>query len=496
MRLLASDIITYFRPECGLKFFLQNQGIKPAEPSAYDRVLASLGTRHEQNHAASLGPYADLNGFRDDQLVAETKAAIQKQAQVIYQGGFQADTTINGQKVTVFGRPDFLLLDGDAYVIRDAKLSRKIDDDNHIEIVRQVQLYGWLYEKTTEHAPKRLEVYNGKGEITVISYDKGKAALAVLAEIIRWKIIKKAPYEPVGWSKCGECGYGECCLKKANAAKDVALLPEVDQSLARALHQRGIKTYRDLHAGFDVAQLSAFQRPWGTKAQKVGKRAEKILIYAEVMDTGKERVLSKPVIPDCPNYVMFDLEGLPPHQNDLEKIYLWGMQVYGKVPSNFMAPLAGFGENGDKEGWITFLTAAEDVFKAYRDLPFVHWGSYEKTNLDRYIARYGDPNGTAARVKRNLLDLLPITKAAIALPIPSYSLKVIEQYVGFRRTQTEFGGDWSMATFIEATETNDKKRRAALMNNILKYNEEDLAATWAVLEWLRGKKAEFGAAHV
>jgi predicted RecB family nuclease len=53
-----------------------------------------------------------------------------------------------------------------------------------------------------------------------------------------------------------------------------------------------------------------------------------------------------------------------------------------------------------------------------------------------------------------------------------------------------------MATLIEATETNDKKRRAALMKNILKYNEEDLAATWAVLEWLRGKKEEIRAVHV
>jgi hypothetical protein len=47
MRLLASDIIMYFRPECGLKFFLQKQGVKPAEPSAYDKVLATLGIRHE-----------------------------------------------------------------------------------------------------------------------------------------------------------------------------------------------------------------------------------------------------------------------------------------------------------------------------------------------------------------------------------------------------------------------------------------------------------------
>ena len=104
-----------------------------------------------------------------------------------------------------------------------------------------------------------------------------------------------------------------------------------------------------------------------------------------------------------------------------------------------------------------------------------------------YVQRYGDPSGIAARVLRNLLDLLPITKNSVILPLPSYSLKVVEQYVGFKRSQDEYGGSWSMAQFILATETNDSQERDARMSEILKYNEEDLAATWAVFDWLRHK---------
>ena len=103
--------------------------------------------------------------------------------------------------------------------------------------------------------------------------------------------------------------------------------------------------------------------------------------------------------------------------------------------------------------------------------------------------RYGDPDGIAARVSANLLDLLPITKSAIALPLPSYSLKVVEEYVGFKRTQDEYGGSWAMAQFILATETEDEGERNQRMGEILKYNEEDLAATWVVFRWLRGKAA-------
>ncbi len=44
-----------------------------------------------------------------------------------------------------------------------------------------------------------------------------------------------------------------------------------------------------------------------------------------------------------------------------------------------------------------------------------------------------------------------------------------------------------MAKYIEATETEDEKLRADVMDQIVTYNREDLEATWAVLEWLRGK---------
>jgi predicted RecB family nuclease len=42
-----------------------------------------------------------------------------------------------------------------------------------------------------------------------------------------------------------------------------------------------------------------------------------------------------------------------------------------------------------------------------------------------------------------------------------------------------------MAKFIEATETEDEKLRNDVMKQILLYNEEDLAATWLVFEFVR-----------
>ena len=46
-----------------------------------------------------------------------------------------------------------------------------------------------------------------------------------------------------------------------------------------------------------------------------------------------------------------------------------------------------------------------------------------------------------------------------------------------------------MAKYIEATETGDEDVREKVMNTILDYNREDLEATWAVLTWLKSKRA-------
>jgi predicted RecB family nuclease len=488
VKLTASDIVCLYRPTlCALRVYLREQGVEESEPSAFDQIIQTLGQVHEQKHLATLGTYEDIGAVEPEQQAARTLDAIRTHVPVIYQGEFRVTTAIGGALVDVVGRPDYLILDGDNYVIRDSKLSRQVDEKHHEEIALQVQLYGWLYESAVGMSAKRLEVHTGTGAIVEVPYDGGAAALERLAEVLALKQLTTEPYEPVGMSKCGSCGFAETCWPRALECLDVSLVMDVDQGLARQLHEDGICSAGQLVAGYDATRLSGLKRPWGAKQQKVGKKADRILLNAEVLTTKQERLLASPALPVSENFVMFDLEGLPPQLDDLEKIYLWGMQVYGKKPSQFMGVTSGFGVNGDREGWERFLQTADAIFTEYGDIPFVHWHHYERTHIKQYIDRYGDPNGVADRVLSNLLDLLPVMKKAIVLPLPSYSLKEVEKYIHFERTQEEYGGTWAMAQFILATETNDEDERNARMDEILKYNEEDLAATWAVFEWLRNK---------
>ena len=332
MRLTASDFVTLHRPSpCDLRVFLRHRGEEEAAPGPYDEVLHRLGLQHEKDHLTTLGAFADVSDASFHEQVKRTADAIAKKVPILYQAAFLVTDKIGESEVEIVGVPDFLILDGGGYLIRDSKLSRRIDEENHPEILLQIQLYGWLFEKSCGTAPKGLQVHSGTGEIVSIPYDDGAAALQELERLLVIKRLNVEPYEPVGWSKCLGCGFNDRCWEKAEQNSDVALVYCVDQSLARTLNTQGIRSRKELLTKFDVASLSDFKRPYGKREQRVGKVAEKILQFADAMEKWHEKVLAVPAIPTSENYVMFDLEGMPPHLDELDKIYLWGTQIYGKA---------------------------------------------------------------------------------------------------------------------------------------------------------------------
>lgn len=487
-RITAADFYRLHQPSnCVRRVQLAAEGVEAAEPGPFSELIIRLGNRHELQHLATFDTYLDLSeGYRSERE-RQTIEALKAREPVLYQAALSATVEIDGRSVELAGDPDLLIWDDDGYVVRDCKLAQEPNERAHQEIFLQLDLYGLLLERTTGERPKRLEVFSGRKEVLALPYASGMDALEAASFVIAARRGEVESYTPVGWSKCGQCGFRSNCWDASVKAMDVAIIQDVDQGLARQLHQDGFPDVRSLLSSFDEIGLAGYLRPWGTRMQRVGKKAGKILANARALEAEIEIKIGEIELPDSGNFVMFDLEGIPPGFTDLDQIYLWGVRVYGDRPGAFKAATAGPGRQGDEEGWRQFVFLAGEIFDAYGDVPFVHWANYERTHLRQYLNRYGDTTGNAERVVRNLLDLLPITRNALALPLPSLSLKVIEEYVGFDRTMDEYGGEWAMATFIESVETADSERQAEILDEILRYNEEDLAATWAVYQWLSAK---------
>ncbi len=482
----ASDLYSYFRPsECELRVFLRHHSETEAPLSPFQETLQRIGTIYELEQLSNFGAVTDMSQFDLLDRRGETRKAILQRHPVIYHPLLRAKVTLGGIEAEITGEPDFLILDGDRYIIRDLKIARRINVSDHPEIVLQMQLYAWLLMEVTGATPTKLEVQSSNGLLTEVPTDGGRAALAHLFEILKMKMMPHEPYSPVGWTKCAGCGFNERCWSNAIEKKDVACLVGVDKELARTLHQLDCGNIASLLADFDELSLGSIERRIGGRIQRVGKKASSIIQMANAMIENRAIPLEAPELPLSDNFVMFDLEGMPPYFEGVEKVYIWGMQVFGKRPSQFMPAAAGFGEDGDETAWKDFLNNARQIFNDYGEITFVHWHHYERVKLDMYIDRYGDPHGIAARVRQNLLDLLPITLQSIALPLPSYSLKVVEKYIGYQRSQEEFGGNWAMAKYIEAIESKNDALRKTVVEQVLLYNREDLEATWTVFTWIQ-----------
>lgn len=461
-------------------------GVRQPPASDFDILLKDLGDRHEKEHLAAFAQYKDMSDGNLADRARRTKDAVAQGVPVIYQGALRA--AFPGSRDIVSGIPDFMIRDGESYRIRDCKLARSVGNGRHTEIDLQLQTYGWLFEKTFAKPPSALEAYLGDRTIASTPYRGEESALGEIARIRELSVREDEPYDPVGWTKCGACPFRARCWSMAEKAHEVSVIYGVDKGTARALRDNGITTYDQLLERMDAKALAKLKRQWGPRTQKVGRQAARILAQARALAEKKVVRLGSLNLPRGARFVMFDLEGIPPQYEELDKVYLWGAQVYGAGSSigPYRPAVAGFGADGDKAGWERFLAGAREIMEENGEVPFIHWHDYEKNKLLMYIDRYGDPEGTAARVLGACFDLLPVVRDSLALPVPSYSLKAIEGLAGFKRTMKEYGGDWSIGRYIRAVENKDEAERRSIMEEILRYNEEDLKATWVVFQWVKG----------
>jgi predicted RecB family nuclease len=250
----ATDVYPYYKPSrCAKRIALIARGVPTeAVDDPFGKLLIDLGLRHEAAHRATLLGVVDLSSkeLSSTQRECLTRKAIEDGAPAIYQAGFSATFPLDGEVCEVVGEPDFLIgsQDREGYVIRDSKLARKPLSSDHANIPRHLQIYGFLYENALGVPPAGLEVHAGTGEIIPLPYEGRDAVLELLRDFRRMRAADQDAYEPVGSSKCDGCGYGELCWRAAEAAQDVAILPPVNQDLARKLHARGVATLPQLAA--------------------------------------------------------------------------------------------------------------------------------------------------------------------------------------------------------------------------------------------------------
>lgn len=518
--------------KCEKRLYLSTKGIIGEEESK-DRALAAKQEDEFRNNCltqlimkhAKFGQgmssttYLDLSKGSLEQRANKTrKALLNKNSSppILFQPVFSERMRLNRYKTyEIYSSVDFLIQDKNGnYTLCQSMPAISIEERNDVRLNLQVSakiLKNLLSRNKLSNQITALEAINGWNQQLNVEFEtisrfasnknstEGKKVPTEADDLV-YKIMltvnsandqnKAERYTPVRNTKCQGCPYKQRCWQQAKDCQDIALLAGMDISLVYELRKQGIETISALKEGISEENLAAISRSFMGEQRVVGKDDAAFIMRSADAFLRQEAIVSQPLtLPECPYYIAFDLEGIPKNYEveiTGDRIYLFGMSLYKRdaTEGDFLPVVASFSKTSDKDCWFEFLSRVKELFDQFSNLKFIHWADYERRQIQSYMARYGDKDDTAKHLLSNLVDLLETTRKSVGLPLSSYGLKEIEKYIGFKRSQEEFGGMWSVAKYYEAKQANNNEDQQAILNEIITYNREDLEATWAVFQWL------------
>jgi predicted RecB family nuclease len=487
IQLKSSDIFHFYKPSrCERRLYLMEFPPEQFE-TAHLSHLKEADQQLERHFLKGLQDFKDLSKGPNVSRLRDSMKAWMDKKPVLYKPLFSYTYAWQGQDFELMLEPDFLVWDDEGYCLRLCRNARKINRENHADLILMAQYQGWLYAQIFGEAPPHLEIYNNSGRLLEIKPAEPEFIENQVQQFLALKSSPELPYSPISWTKCQSCAFREYCWDKAEEIQDIALVPMLEARLILALREAGAKTVNDFLALFPEERLAEFIWHEGQNPRKIGaEKAHNMRQMAQVVLTGRPHLLQDPQLPQTAYWAMFDLEGVPAQPGHSERVYLWGLSLMGPDGEDNLQTLAPhLSRKADQTAWMEFLAKAGKIFETHGDIPFIHWGSFEVQSLKLYSQRYGDPQGIARRVKKNLLDFWALLKASVLIPLPSYSLKVIEQYVGFDRPDKETGGYWSVVSYLKSTSTRNQSKQLRLQQELLDYNHADLVAMWHVVEWFQ-----------
>jgi len=486
----ATDFHTYYKPSrCQRRVHLIHHPPPQADTEAVSHYYAHAQETDyhvERYYFKRLNQPLDLSQLEAKARKKATLQAILRQEPVIYKPLLVYTWKHKGQRYHLEATPDFLIWSDGGYIMRHCRMAKKINRDNHPDIFWISHFHAWIYERLFGEWPLALEVGHSTGSMTELPLPDVAKLEQMLDQLISWRESEEMPYHPVSWTKCQSCHFRDYCWNLAEESEDISLVPNLESALILALRQSGVTTVSGLLETHSVESLAAYEWNESLTTRKIGhKKAQAMLHMAQALLTQQPILTQQPPLPDTRHWLMFDVEGVPARPGQPEKVYLWGMYLMGEQEQNLQLISQTLNREADRDNWFAFLERVRELFDTYGDLPFVHWGSFEPYCIKLYTKRFGDRRGVARRIQANLLDFFELLKASVVVPIPSYSLKVLEKYVGFERSDQDTGGYWSVVNYLKSISTKNQARREEIMSQLLAYNCSDLEAMWHIMVWFQ-----------
>jgi uncharacterized protein len=341
----------------------------------------------------------------------------------------------------------------------------------------RVAFAGQLARELTGLPVARLEIVNGLGDLIEVEPEPDVELARLTARTLELLYESPEPDILLAHSHCQHCDHYAHCWDRAEAERRIEVMPAVTRARAELLRAEGVHTVDEL----------AERTPQSFRHRELREAAGALLSEARAFATGAPVWLRDPALPPGRTPVWFDVESDAEGERAEVPVYLWGLAVEQPEPV-FEPILSELTPEGDAHAWRRFVTRAMEVFRVHPGAVWVHWHHAEPMWIDRYIARLGAPAEFVARIRAPgvLFDLHRLLERTVRLPLRSTSIKFVAPWLGFKWSNPDADAAWSTAQLHRARATSDASERARLLDEVARYNADDLWAMRVVWRWLEG----------
>ena len=405
--------------------------------------------------------------FRDLDEAFMATLEMMKQGKNIYHGVLMSENWV-GIPDLLEARPGKSEFGDWEYVVYDAQSSLELRDENKFQLI----FYSLILERLQGKRPKEAYAIDPQGnERSFLVEDFVEQFHLTRLQIEKILDGQKPP--PFLKSGCKRTPWYSLCVEETRGCNDVSLIYKLSQADQRRLYDIGITTVQDM-ANADVNDLQTKLEDWSFDKLVRFNNQAKVLISGEPMIT------RKPEFPDVKHEVYFDIESDPTKDID----YLLGMVVKDTTKNSEPEYKYFLAKNKEEEPeiWKKFL----DFLVTLEDFVIYHYAFYERQVFDRLVLRYGAPATLVNKFKENTIDLHLKVVESVVLPLYFYSLKDVAKYFGYKWNSLDAGGAESVVWFSEWLDKKDD----SILKKILKYNEDDVRATFLIKEWLSQHKPQ------
>lgn len=468
---------------------------RPHGSDDFAEFLARRGDEHEADYLAELKarglgvveigrPERGLQALR--QAEQETLAAMRAGAHVIFQATF-----FDG---AWRGHADFLVkvdtpsdLGAYSYEVQDAKLSRRPKGRALLQLCQ----YSRQLERLQGAAPEFMHLVLGTKEVVSFRIKDYEAYFRTVSseftDAIQGPIDATYP-DPV--EHCSICVWNPVCTQKRRDDDHLSQVAEMRRDQIKKLVLAGVETMQslgELTPGAKVAGIppTTLDRLQDQAAMQVAARTTGTRSYKVLEPIEPEKGLGRLPKPS-PFDLFFDIEADPYAEAEGLEFLFGVVELKGdSTPYRTWWAHDPLQEKAMLEQFIDFVMAR---FIAHPEMHVYHYAPYETGALKRLVGRHCTKANELDVLLRAgvFVDLYQVVRQGLRISEDSYSIKRLEAYYNFVRTDDITQGGNAMLEYERYIETEDP----TILQRLADYNEMDCLSMVHLQAWLEERRTE------